>query len=171
VSWPSSCLKRRVDYSRLGFAAAAVLSLFFSACGSVTKTVQKVTQPPENGKLYAITSDSAAFFKRGPQQGREPDQKLSKDTVVKLIRPSFGYSKVQLVASGEQGYVASDEIKPASSMLIASNATARTEPAQVAPPTPAEEQFRLNSDDPRLVPPPEDLPDPDLPVAAPAPEQ
>ena len=133
--------------------------------------MQKVTRPPENGKLYAITSDSAAFFKHGPQQGREPDQKLSKDTVVKLIRPSFGYSKVQVVASGEQGYVASDEIKPASSMLIASNATARTEPAHAAPPTPAEEQFRLNSDDPRLVPPPEDLPDPDLPVSAPAPEQ
>jgi hypothetical protein len=163
------CLKPRVNYSRLAVAAAAVLSLFFSACGSVTKTVQKVTQPPENGKLYAITTDSAAFFRHGPQQGREPDQKLSRDTIVKLIRPSFGYSKVQLVASGEQGYVASEEIKPASSMLVASTATARTESAHSAPPSPAVEQFRLNSDDPRLVPPPEDLPDPDLP--APAPEQ
>lgn len=171
MSWPGTCLKPSVNFSRLAIAAAAVSSLFFFACGSVTKTVQKVTQPPENGKLYAITADSAAFFKHGPQQGREPDQKLSKDTVVKLIRPSFGYSKVQVVASGEQGYVASDEIKPASSMLIASAATARTEFTHAAPPTPAEEQFRLNSDDPRLVPPPEDLPDPDLPQSAPAPEQ
>jgi len=162
------CLKPRVNYSRLAVASAAVLSLFFSACGSVTKTVQKVTQPPENGKLYAITADSAAFFRHGPQQGREPDQKLSRDTIVKLIRPSFGYSKVQLVSSGEQGYVASEEIKPASPMLVASTATARTESVHSAP-SPAVEQFRLNSDDPRLVPPPEDLPDPDLP--APAPEQ
>jgi hypothetical protein len=153
----------------LAFAAAAVLALFFSACSSVTKTVQKVTQPPENAKVFAITTDSAAFFRHGPQPGREPDQKLSRDTLVKLIRPSFGYSKVQLVASGEQGYVASDEIKPATPMLIASAATARTETASAAPPSPAAEQFRLNSDDPRLVPPPEELPDPDLPAPAPNP--
>jgi hypothetical protein len=147
-------------------AAAAVLSLSLSACSSVTKTVQKVTTPPANGKLYAITADSAAFFRRGPQQGLEPDQKLSRDTIVKLIRPSFGYSKVQLVASGEQGYVASDEIKPASPMLIASVST-RTDSIHSAPSSPAGEQFNLNSDDPRLVPPPEDLPDPDLPPTAP----
>jgi hypothetical protein len=161
------CLNPRVNFSRLALAAVAVLALSFSACNSVTKTVQKVTQPPEKAKLYAVTADSAAFFRHGPQQGREPDQKLSRDTLVKLIRPSFGYSKVQLVASGEQGYVASDEIKPAPSMLVASAATARTESVHSASPSPAAEQFNLNSDDPRLVPPPEDLPDPDLPPPAP----
>lgn len=162
------CLSPRVDYSRLALASAAVLALFFSACSSVTQTVQKVTKPPANAKLYAVTADSAAFYRRGPQPGREPDQKLSKDTVVKLIRPSFGYSKVQLVASGEQGYVASDEIQPATPMLIASAATARTESA-ASTSSPAVEQFNLNSDDPRLVPPPEDLPDPDLPPTSPNP--
>jgi hypothetical protein len=145
---------------------AAVLALSFSACSSVTKTVQKVTKPPENAKLYAITADSAAFFRHGPQQGREPDQKLSRDTIVKLIRPSFGYSKVQLVTSGEQGYVASEEITPASPMLVASTATARTE-AALSPPASEAEQFNFSSDDPRLVPPPEELPDPDLPAPAP----
>lgn len=163
------CLSLRVDYSRLALAAAAVLALFFAACSSVTKTVQKVTKPPENAKLFAITADSASFFRHGPQQGREPDQKLSRDTLVKLIRPSFGYSKVQLVASGEQGYVASDEITPATPMLIASTATARPESVSSAPPSPAAEQFDLNSDDPRLVPPTEELPDPDLPAPAPNP--
>ena len=169
MSWPGTCLNRGVNYSRLAFAAATVIALSLSSCGSVTKTVQKVTKPPADGKLFAVTADSAAFFRHGPQQGREPDQKLSKNTLVKLIRPSFGYSKVQLVASGEQGYVASDEIKPASPMLVASAATARTESVHSAPSSPAAEQFNLNSDDPRLVPPPEELPDPDLP--APAPEQ
>lgn len=163
------CLSPRVDYSRLAWAAAAVFALSFSACSSVTKTVQKVTKPPENAKLYAVTADSAAFYRHGPQPGREPDQKLSKDTVVKLIRPSFGFSKVQLVASGEQGYVASDEIRPATPMLIASAATARPESAAATSPLPAVEQFNLNSDDPRLVPPPEELPDPDLPAPAPNP--
>jgi hypothetical protein len=124
--------------------------------------------PPENGKVYAITGDSVAFFHRGPQEGREPDKKLSKNTLVKLIRPSFGYSKVKLVASGEQGYVASDDITPASPMLIASTATARTDSSvSTSSPSPAAEQFNIDSSDPRLVPPPEDLPDPDLPAPAP----
>jgi hypothetical protein len=74
---------------------------------------------------------------------------------------------VQLVASGEQGYVASEEIKPASSTLVASTTTARTDHPLSAPPPPAVEQFNLNSNDPRLVPPPEDLPDPDLPAPSP----
>ena len=170
MKWPATCLTARVNYSRLALAAATVLALSFSSCSSVTKTVQKVTAPPENGKVYAITSDSAAFFHRGPQEGREPDKKLSKDTLVKLVRPSFGYSKVKLVASGELGYVASEDIKPASPLLIASTATARTESSVAAQhASPGGEQFNIDSTDPRLVPPPEDLPDPDLP--APAPEQ
>jgi hypothetical protein len=159
-----------VKYSRLALAAAAVLSLSFSACSSVTKTVQKVTAPPDNGKVYAVTSDAVAFFKRGPQEGREPDQTLSKDTLVKLVRPSFGYSKVKLVATGELGYVPSEHIKPATPMLIASTVTARTESSvSTTPSAPGPDEFNIDSSDPRLVPPPEDLPDPDLP--APAPEQ
>lgn len=164
MRWRGTCLNPRVNYSRLALAGVTVLSLWLSACSSVTKTVQKVTAPPENGKVYAITTDSAAFFHRGPQEGREPDKKLSKDTLVKLVRPSFGYSKVKLVASGELGYVASDEITPASSMLIASTATARIESSvSTSSPSPNAEQFNMDSSDPRLVPPPEDLPDPDLP--------
>jgi hypothetical protein len=150
-------------------AGATLVTLFFTGCASVNKTVQKVTAPSGDGKFFTITSDSAAFFHHGPQQGREPDKTLSKDTLVRLIRPSFGYSKVQLVASGEQGYVASDEIKPASSTLVASAPTARTDSAVAAPASPAREQFNLNSNDPRLVPPPEELPNPDLPI--PSPEQ
>jgi hypothetical protein len=124
-----------------------------------------VTAPSANGKFFTVTADSAAFFHRGPQPGRQPDKTLSKDTLVRLVRPSFGFSKVQLVASGELGYVASDEIKPASSTLVASTTTARTNSA-VTPPS-SVEQFNLNSNDPRLVPPPEDLPDPDLPAPSP----
>lgn len=162
MKWRGTCLNWRVNYSRLAFATAAFLALFFSGCASVNKTVQKVTTPAGDGKLFAITADSAGFFHHGPQQGREPDKTLPKNTLVKLIRPSFGYSKVQLVASGEQGYVASDEIKPASSTLVASTTTARPDPVVSAPPSPAGEQFNLNSNDPRLVPPPEELPNPDV---------
>ena len=88
---------------------------------------------------------------------------------MKLIRPSFGYSKVEVVATGEQGYVSSEEIRPASSALLASVSTSKPDPLATQYPQPAAEQFNLNSSDPRLVPPPEELPPAELP--APAPEQ
>jgi hypothetical protein len=167
VKWRSTCLNSSVNYPRLALPAATFFALFFTGCASVNKTVQKVTAPSDGGKFFIITADSAGFFRHGPQQGREPDKTLSKDTLVRLIRPSFGYSKVQLVASGDQGYVASDEIKPASSTLVASTTPTRRDPASSAPPSPAGEQFNLNSSDPRLVPPPEDLPNPELPAPSP----
>lgn len=139
--------------------ALAFLSALFTACRSADKPAQSTTKAT---RLFAITVDSAAFFRHGPRQGREPDLKLPKDTVVKLIRPSFGYSKIQVVASGVQGYVASEEIRPASSTLLAAAAT-----PQIS--GPAGDQFHLDSNDPRLVPPPEQLPDPDLPAPAPEP--
>ena len=139
--------------------ALALLSALFTGCQSAQKSAQGTTKA---SRLFAVTVDSAAFFRRGPQQGRDPDLKLPKDTVVKLIRPSFGYSKIQVVASGLQGYVASEEIRPASSTLLAAATIPHTR-------GPAGEQFNLNSSDPRLVPPPEGLPDPDLPAAAPEP--
>ena len=121
-----------------------------------------------NAKLYAITVDSAAFFRRGPQAGRDPDKTLAKETVVKLIRPSFGYSKIEVVETGEQGYVSSEEIRPATSALLASVSARKPDPlATPSTPQPADEQFRLNSDDPRLIPPPEALPPSDLPAAPP----
>jgi hypothetical protein len=121
-----------------------------------------------DAKLFVISTDSA-FFRRGPQAGREPDKTLPRETVVKLIRPSFGYSKVEVVETHEQGYVASEDIRPASSTLIASTSAPKTDPLATPSTEPAVEQFNLNSNDPRLVPPPEDLPPVDLPQ--PAPEQ
>jgi hypothetical protein len=155
-----------MPYYRPAFVALALLSTLFAGCKSADKPAQNTTKA---SRLFAITVDSADFFRHGPQQGREPDLKLPKDTVVKLIRPSFGYSKVQVVASGLQGYVASEEIRPASSTLLAAARIAPADPLGALTSDPAGEQFNLNSNDPRLVPPPEELPDPDLPVPAPEP--
>ncbi|HKP02259.1 MAG TPA: hypothetical protein VJU77_02765 [Chthoniobacterales bacterium] len=156
-----------MNYSRLVLPGALLLAIVFAGCSTADKkTAQETSKATstKNGQLLAVSADSAAFFQRGPQAGREPDKTLPRETLVKLIRPSFGFSKVQLVASGEQGYVASDELKPASSTLIAST-TARTSPDSLTPAsTPAVEQFNLDSNDPRLVPPPEELPNPDLPA-------
>jgi hypothetical protein len=142
------------SYLRIALALASLLAL--AGCRSADKPAQSTTKAT---RLFAISVDSAAFFRRGPRQGLEPDLKLPKDTVVKLIRPSFGYSKIQVVSSGVQGYVASEEIRPASPTLLAAAATPQTS-------SPALDQFNLNSTDPRLVPPPEQLPDPDLPPPA-----
>lgn len=141
-------------YLRIALALAFLPALL-TGCRSADKPAQSTTKAT---RLFAIAVDSAPFFRHGPRTGLEPDLKLPRDTVVKLIRPSFGYSKIQVVASGVQGYVASEEIRPASPTLLAAAATPETSPAL--------EQFNLNSTDPRLVPPPEQLPDPDLPPPA-----
>jgi len=158
-----------VNCSRLLPAAALVIALL-TGCSSANKPAVTTTSTAKrDSKLYVVSVDSAGFFRHGPQAGRAPDKTLSKETVVKLIRPSFGYSKVQVVETGEQGYVSSEEIRPASSALLASVSAPKTDPLTTPSTAPAVEQFNLNSTDPRLVPPPEDLPPTELP--APAPEQ
>ena len=158
-----------MNYSRL-LPAAALLAICVAGCSSANKpAVTTISTAKRDGKLYVVSVDSAPFFRHGPQAGRQPDKTLLKETVVKLIRPSFGYSKIQVVATGEQGYVSSEEIKPASSALLASVSAPKTDPLATPSTPPAVEQFNLNSSDPRLVPPPEELPPADLP--APAPEQ
>jgi hypothetical protein len=135
---------------------------FTQGCASSGQTALK----DKSGKLFAVTADQTSFYRYGPQQGNGPDESLPKDTLMKLIRPSFGYSKVQLVSGDKEGYVASEDIKPAPPTLVA----ALTAP----PPGPAgsgstRENFDIRSTEP---PPPEALPDPDLPPAAvePSPE-
>jgi hypothetical protein len=140
-----------------GTIGFAILLILFSGCTNSPRTAQ---HSPTAAKLFAVTADSAAFYRHGPQQGRDPDLKLAKDTIVKVIRPSFGYTKIQLLVSGLQGYVASEEIAPAPVTLLAA---AEPPPAVRR----AQERFGFNSTDPRLVSPPEQLPDPDLPPAPP----
>ncbi len=39
------------------------------------------------GRFYAVTTDSAPFYRYGPQQGNGPDMKLQKDRLMTLIHP------------------------------------------------------------------------------------
>jgi hypothetical protein len=156
-----------VNYSRF-LSAAALLAIFITGCSSTKKPAVTTTgTTTRNGKLFVISVEAAPFFRHGPRTGVSPDKTLSRDAVVKLIRPSFGYSKVEVVATGEQGYVSSEEIRPASSALLASVSAPKPDPLVTPSTQPAAEQFNLNSDDPRLVPPPEDLPPTELPLPAP----
>ena len=120
-----------------------------------------------NGKLkafsggtdswYAVAANQTPFYRYGPQQGNGPDMQLPHDSIMKVIRPSFGYVKVKL-QDGESGYVASEDIRPAPATLVAEKLAPPPEPASPIIASQGE-QFGLNSDDPRLIPPPEPLPD------------
>ncbi len=134
---------------------ALVLALAVG-CG----TVQKISAiAGKNGQWYSVVSDKAPFYRYGPQQGNGPDQQLPKDSIMTVIRPSFGYVKVKL-QNGENGYVASEDIRPATAQLVAE----KTAPPPTPPPLIAgqstEEQFQMNTNDPRLIAPPEPLPEP-----------
>ena len=156
-----------MNYSRL-LPAAALVTALLTGCSSANKPAQVTTTTTKrDSKFFVVSVESAGFFRRGPQAGRQPDKTLSKETVVKLIRPSFGYSKIQVVETGEQGYVSSEEIRPASSAPLASVSAPKTDPMATPSAPPAVEQFNLNSSDPRLVPPPEDLPPTELPTPPP----
>lgn len=140
-----------------GHAVALLGALLLSACAS--KGSNPVTRA-SSGKFFAVTADSTKFYRFGPQQGVGPDQTLPKDTLMTLIRPSFGYAKVKLVVGGE-GYVASEDIKPAPPTLLAS-----LNPPSPSPGSRDRENFDIHSSEP---PPPEALPDPDLPPVSPEP--
>jgi hypothetical protein len=148
-------INRRATFDSATCAVALILLVHFLAGCASGQGTAKVARA---GKYYAVTSDKTAFYKYGPQQGSGADLELPKDTLLTLVRSSFGYCKVTLT-SGEQGYVAKEDINVAPPKLVA----AVTNPAGSAA---HGEHFNLNSNDPRLIPPPEPLPDtsPIMPV-------
>ena len=79
-----------------------------------------------------------------------------------LIRPSFGYSKVQLM-NGQQGYVASQDIHAAPPQLVSAETTPMVRPTSHE--TGRTPKFRF---DPRSIP-AEPLPN-DAPEPTPIPE-
>ncbi len=136
----------------LKLAVVCVCGFWFGSCS----TTPKITLGPGE-RLYAVKASKTPFFRYGPQQGNGADMQLPHDTLMTLIRPSFGYCKVHLI-TGEDGYVASEDIKEASPALVA---------ALTAPPPPPPDttsrltgpSFNLDSTDPRLAVPPESLPE------------
>jgi len=144
--------KGRTAWVGLGIA---LLCGLFGACSTSQTSVTK----GGSGKVFAVTAEKTSFFRFGPQQGSGPDESLPKDTLMTLIRPSFGYCKVQLMPSAKEGYVACEDIKPAPPTLLAAlNASTRQMSGSSE-----RENFDVRSTDPHFVPPPEALPDPDLP--------
>jgi hypothetical protein len=157
-----------------------VLSCFFGVLLAVLALSGTSCSTPDSGaptagnsgKYYTVSVKEAEFYVYGPQQGSGPDQKLPQDTLVLLIRPSFGYSKVQLM-SGQQGYVASQDIRAASPEMVQAATNPPVETGSTGSPrgTGSEPsrspRFRYDIVDPRFLPPPEPLP---VDIPEPAPE-
>ena len=116
------------------------------------------------GKYYSVATKAAEFYHYGPQQANGPDQKLPLNTLVLLIRLSFGYSKVQLM-NGEEGYVASQNLHKALPAVVAA---ATNPPPNASSERNRSSRSRYNLSDPRYFPPPEPLPE-DLPEPTPIP--
>jgi hypothetical protein len=129
-----------------------------AAASLLTTGCQSSNQPRlfsgTTNSWYSVAASQTPFYRHGPQQGNGPDMQLPHDSIMKVIRPSFGYVKVQL-PDGENGYVANEDIRPAPATLVAQKLGPQ------APPAVADEgeQFQINSDDPRLIAPPEPLPE------------
>jgi hypothetical protein len=157
----------------IGFAvvvsmAAGLLAGCNSGGGMIARVTDRITKT-DGGKVYVVATDKTAFYRHGPKQGNGPDSELPKDTLVSLIRNSFGFSKVQLASSGEQGFVSSEDIMPASPTVLAALTAPKPDPivaAATSSSSSAPENFDVRSTDPGAVPPPEALPPPDLPPAA-----
>ncbi len=167
-------MKRAPHFACLTTAIAAVTLI--SGCestGALARVTKQITTP-EAGPSFVVATEKTAFYRYGPQQGNGADMELPKETLVNLIRSSFGYSKVQLTSTGERGFVATEDIMRASPTLLASLTKARELMSNDTLPTPDDtsptsstvEDFDIRSTDPGLVPPPEDLPPPDLPPEA-----
>jgi hypothetical protein len=77
--------------------------------------------------FYSVATKSTGFFHYSPSQEVGPDKFLPRDTVLKVTRPSFVYSRVQLM-NDQEGYVASKDLRVAPPELVA-KATAAQEAA------------------------------------------
>ena len=143
-------------------ALGGILTLLAVCATSCSTSDLGAPTASNSGKYYAVSVKQAEFYFYGPQQANGPDQKLPQDTLVMLIRPSFGYSKVNLM-NGQQGYVASQDIRAAPPEVV----SAATAPAisSGSNETSRGPKFRF---DPRVIP-PEPLPN-DAPEPTPIPE-
>jgi hypothetical protein len=138
-----------------------LLALCETGCSTPESATTAATS--NSGQFYVVSAKEAEFFRYGPQQANGPDEKLAQGTLVTVVRPAFGYSKVQL-SNGLQGYIASQDIHPAPPEVV----QAATNPNPNLPVTGTSEsnrqpRFRYNVVDPRFLPPPplpEDQPEP-----------
>ena len=132
--WCSPLMHR----TRIATLSLGALTIVLAVCGCGHRSgAQGNRAAAKHDAIFAVKADKTAFYEFGPMQGRGPDRQLSRDTLVTVVRRSFGYSKVKL-EDGQVGFVANDDIDRAPERLIAqanSGAEDLPPPPHVALPT------------------------------------
>jgi hypothetical protein len=153
---------------KLSSCLSGSLLVLLALCGTSCSTPESAAPAAasNSGQYYVVSAREAKFFRYGPQQATGPDEKLAQGTLVTLIRPTFGYRKVQL-SNGLQGYVAGQDIHAAPPEVV----QAATNPNPTVSGTSEPNRNRRSRDnmvDPRFLPPPPALPE-DEPEPTPIP--
>jgi hypothetical protein len=101
-----------------GFVSLLMVAALFGFGCTETKSKSNQTSAVEAEHFYSVATKSTGFYHLSPSQEVGPDKFLPKDTVVKVIRPSFAYSWVKLM-NDQEGYVASKDLRVAPPELVA----------------------------------------------------
>jgi hypothetical protein len=122
--------------SRIKLTGLTFLAISVTLCGGCAKLnlFARHSKNPSQNDLLAVTAQQTPFYRYGPQQTQGADRQLPRDTVVTLVRHSFGYSRVRL-EDGQQGFVANDDVAKAPERLIA-QLNGSNNDATPLPPTP-----------------------------------
>jgi hypothetical protein len=121
--------------TRVTIRAAVLLAASLVLISGCTKWFARRSPAISRTALFAVTAEKTPFYRFGPQQGQGPDRELPRDTLVTLIRRSFGYAKVRL-QDGEQGFVAADDLSRAPERLIAQVNDSSQDTGTLPPPPP-----------------------------------
>ena len=152
---------------KLSSCLSGSLLVLLAFCGTSCSTPESAAPAASNsGQYYVVSAREAKFFHYGPQQATGPDEKLAQGTLVTLIRPEFGYRKVQL-SNGLQGYVASQDIHVAPPEVVQAATNPNPTVSGTSEPN-RNRRSRDNTVDPRFLPPPPALPE-DEPEPTPIP--
>jgi hypothetical protein len=122
-----------MNRTTLAALSLGTLTIVLAICGCGHRSAPQGNRvAAKHDALFAVKVDKTAFYEFGPMQARGPDRQLSRDTLVTLIRRSFGYSKVRL-EDGQVGFVANDDVDRAPERLIAQT---RSDADDLPPPPP-----------------------------------
>jgi hypothetical protein len=111
------------------------------------------------GDAYIVKTQRTLFYSYGPAQASGPDFALSHGEQLTMLSYEYGYSHVAVAATGQTGYVPTDDLAPApkaspTPSLLASQSHRRHGSEDSRPPTPEEETQIPLPEFPESEPPP-----------------
>jgi hypothetical protein len=125
---------KRIVRGTGAFSLLTAVALFNCSCKSnpaQAKSAGPATTDSEH--FYSVAPKSTGFFHYSPSQEVGPDKLLPRDTVLRVTKPSFVYSRVKLM-NDQEGYVASKDLRVAPPELVAAaTAAARKSEKPVQP--------------------------------------